>query len=173
VVEGADPPQLTNKVKFHAESKLQPAPRPAAPVPVKTTPAPTPATPASSDTNLNERLAKLVNQAPVMVSTLGLWYCPSFNQSSTQLFMKGEPAAPRCGFSSKIVALLNDEKVKFSSFDILTDNVVREGLKSYSNWPTYPQLYVQGKLVGGLDIVKELKEEGELATMIPADARIV
>ena len=87
--------------------------------------------------------------------------------------MKGEPAAPRCGFSSKIVALLNDEKVKFSSFDILTDNVVREGLKSYSNWPTYPQLYVQGKLVGGLDIVKELKEEGELATMIPADARIV
>ena len=87
--------------------------------------------------------------------------------------MKGEPAAPRCGFSSKIVALLNDEKVKFSSFDILTDNAVREGLKSYSNWPTYPQLYVQGKLVGGLDIVKELKEEGELATMIPADARIV
>jgi len=86
--------------------------------------------------------------------------------------MKGEPAAPRCGFSSKIVALLNDEKVKFSSFDILTDNAVREGLKSYSNWPTYPQLYVQGKLVGGLDIVKEMKEEGELAAMIPAEARI-
>ena len=74
VVEGADPPQLTNKVKFHAESKLQPAPRPAAPVPVKTTPAPPPATPAPSGTNLNERLATLVNQAPVMVPTLDSWY---------------------------------------------------------------------------------------------------
>lgn len=81
--------------------------------------------------------------------------------------MKGEPSAPRCGFSSKIVALLQEEKVKFGSFDILTDNSVREGLKSYSNWPTYPQLYINGKLVGGLDILKELKEEGELASMIP------
>lgn len=66
-----------------------------------------------------------------------------------------------------MVEILNNEHVQFSSFDILTDNHVREGLKAFSNWPTYPQLYVDGKLVGGLDIVKELQQEGELASIIP------
>merc|ERR1719460_470343 len=76
--------------------------------------------------------------------------------------MKGVPEAPRCGFSRKIVAILQDEKIKFSSFDILTDNQVRQGIKVYSDWPTFPQLYVKSKLVGGLDIVKEiLEEEGD------------
>lgn len=78
------------------------------------------------------------------------------------VFMKGVPEAPRCGFSSQIVALLQRNKVEFGSFDILSDETVRNGLKAYSNWPTYPQLYAYGKLVGGLDIVKELEAEGEL-----------
>ena len=81
------------------------------------------------------------------------------------LFMKGNPAAPRCGFSNKTVALLNEQGVKFESFDILSDNMVREGLKKYSNWPTYPQLYVKGELIGGLDIMKEMVESGDFADL--------
>jgi glutaredoxin len=65
------------------------------------------------------------------------------------------------------VDILNQEQVRFGSFDILTDNEVREGLKKLSNWPTYPQLYVNGKLIGGLDIVKELQEEGEFSSVFP------
>eukprot|EP00013_Stygamoeba_regulata_P023163 CAMPEP_0177651298 /NCGR_PEP_ID=MMETSP0447-20121125/12464_1 /TAXON_ID=0 /ORGANISM="Stygamoeba regulata, Strain BSH-02190019" /LENGTH=215 /DNA_ID=CAMNT_0019154351 /DNA_START=54 /DNA_END=697 /DNA_ORIENTATION=- len=97
-----------------------------------------------------ERLKSLINQTPVV------------------LFMKGSPEEPRCGFSRKIVDLLKGDGISFSHFDILSDNAVREGLKKYSNWPTYPQLYIQGKLVGGLDICKELSEEGELKDMAAA-----
>ena len=94
--------------------------------------------------SLNSRLEKLINREPVM------------------LFMKGAPAAEKCGFSRQIVALLQENGVQFGSFDILADEEVRQGLKTFSNWPTYPQLYAKGKLVGGLDIVKELVENGEL-----------
>jgi Grx4 family monothiol glutaredoxin len=93
---------------------------------------------------MEDKLRRLVNTAPVM------------------LFMKGSPDVPRCGFSRSMVQLLQDEGIEFSSFDILEDNEVREKLKVFSNWPTYPQLYVHGSLVGGLDIVREMKEEGPL-----------
>jgi len=93
---------------------------------------------------LEDRLKALINKAPVT------------------LFMKGDPEQPRCGFSGKIVGLLQEHGVEFGTFDILSDDEVRQGLKTYSNWPTYPQLYAGGKLVGGLDIVKELAEEGSL-----------
>jgi len=92
---------------------------------------------------LEEKLKQLINQSPVM------------------LFMKGSPSAPKCGFSNKIVQLLNEQKVAFGHFDILSDNDVREGLKTYSNWPTFPQLYSKGQLIGGLDVVKELIESDE------------
>lgn len=72
------------------------------------------------------------------------------------LFMKGTPQDPKCGFSKKTVKLLRDHQIAFSSFDILSDDQVRQGLKKFSNWPTYPQLYVKGKLVGGLDILNEM-----------------
>ena len=79
------------------------------------------------------------------------------------LFMKGSPSEAACGFSSRIVNLLaNYPQIKYGSFDIFSDAVVREGLKKYSNWPTYPQLYVDGALVGGIDICLELHEAGEL-----------
>jgi len=68
------------------------------------------------------------------------------------LFMKGKPAEPKCGFSRKMVALLKSADVPFRSFDILQDNAVRQGIKTFSNFPTFPQLYANGKLVGGLDI---------------------
>lgn len=103
----------------------------------------------SSTTDLNQRLKKLINAAPCM------------------LFMKGSSQEPRCGFSRQIVALLKEHNIQYSSFDILSDEEVRQGLKTYSNWPTYPQLYANGELVGGLDIVKELAESGELENTCP------
>lgn len=83
------------------------------------------------------------------------------DQDKVVLFMKGTPAEPRCGFSQTIVTMLKEEQIKFSVFDILEDNKVREGLKKYSNWPTYPQLYVDGELIGGLDILKEMQADAE------------
>ncbi|XP_066179489.1 glutaredoxin-3 isoform X5 [Sylvia atricapilla] len=83
------------------------------------------------------------------------------------LFMKGSPKEPRCGFSKQMVEILNRHNVAFSSFDIFSDEEVRQGLKTFSNWPTYPQLYVSGELIGGLDIIKELEASGELDTICP------
>jgi Grx4 family monothiol glutaredoxin len=71
------------------------------------------------------------------------------------LFMKGTPSAPQCGFSRQTVSLLREKGVKYGFFNILADDEVRQGLKAFSDWPTFPQLYVEGELVGGLDIVKE------------------
>ncbi|XP_035218199.1 glutaredoxin 3-like isoform X4 [Stegodyphus dumicola] len=101
---------------------------------------------------LNARLQKLINKAPVM------------------LFMKGSPSVPRCGFSKQVIALLDSHNAKYETFDILEDFDVREGLKKFSNWPTYPQLYINGELVGGLDILKELSLCGELDTLL-SDAK--
>ncbi|XP_047330304.1 monothiol glutaredoxin-S17 [Impatiens glandulifera] len=97
---------------------------------------------------LEDRLKKLVKSSPVM------------------LFMKGSPDEPRCGFSSKVVKALKKEGLEFGSFDILSDEEVREGLKSYSNWPTFPQLYYKGELVGGCDIVLEMQQNGELKSTL-------
>lgn len=80
------------------------------------------------------------------------------------LFMKGSPAAPRCGFSRQITEILSENNVPYASFDILTNESVREALKKYSDWPTYPQLYVSGELIGGLDILKEIASSGNLAS---------
>ncbi|KAK7319676.1 hypothetical protein RJT34_04399 [Clitoria ternatea] len=97
---------------------------------------------------LQDRLKKLITSSPVI------------------LFMKGTPDAPKCGFSSKVVNALREEGVSFGSFDILTDEEVRQGLKSFSNWPTYPQLYYKGELIGGCDIVLELRNNGELKSTL-------
>lgn len=83
------------------------------------------------------------------------------------LFMKGSPEAPFCGFSKKMVAILQKyDGLKYGHFDILQDSEVREGLKEYSKWQTYPQLYVGGKLVGGIDIVQEMEENAELEDVL-------
>lgn len=70
------------------------------------------------------------------------------------VFMKGSPDTPRCGFSRTLVSIFKDVNCQFGHFDILQDEDVRQGLKTFSNWPTYPQVYVNGKLIGGLDIIK-------------------
>lgn len=103
-----------------------------------------------STETLEERLDRLTTMAPVV------------------LFMKGTPMEPKCGFSRQIVDLLAKQRIAYSAFDILTDDQVRQGLKDYAQWPTYPQLWINGELVGGLDIVKELSESGELKSLVPA-----
>ncbi|KAM0791764.1 hypothetical protein ACM66B_004028 [Microbotryomycetes sp. NB124-2] len=88
------------------------------------------------------------------------------NQSDVVLFMKGDPQTPRCGFSQKIVGLLQAEKVPFTTFDILADESVRQRLKQLNDWPTFPQLIIKGEFVGGLDVVKEMQENGELKELL-------
>ena len=88
------------------------------------------------------------------------------NQDQVVLFMKGSPDQPRCGFSRRIVATLRDQNVQFAHFDILSDDSVRSGLKVLNNWPTFPQLIVKGECVGGLDVVNEMAENGELKELL-------
>jgi len=85
------------------------------------------------------------------------------------LFMKGTPLFPQCGFSSKAVAILDHLGVTYDSIDVLQDMEVRQGIKAYSDWPTIPQLYVKGELVGGSDIMMEMYQAGELQQLM-ADA---
>ena len=78
------------------------------------------------------------------------------------LFMKGEPDQPRCGFSSVAVQILDHLGVDFVGVDVLQDDRLRQGIKSFSDWPTIPQLYVKGEFVGGSDIVRQMFQSGEL-----------
>jgi len=80
--------------------------------------------------------------------------------------MKGTPYFPQCGFSSKVVQILQACENEFAYVNILDDDEIREGLKAYSNWPTFPQLYINAELVGGADILIEMHENGELAAML-------
>jgi monothiol glutaredoxin len=86
------------------------------------------------------------------------------------LFMKGTRQFPACGFSNTVVQILKKEGATFETFNILADAEVRQGLKDYSSWPTYPQLYVDGKFVGGCDIVTEMHQAGELSALLGTGA---
>ncbi|EJU04720.1 glutaredoxin [Dacryopinax primogenitus] len=88
------------------------------------------------------------------------------NRSKVVLFMKGTPEAPRCGFSRQTVEILKKQGVAFDHFDILSDDCVRSGLKVINNWPTFPQLIVNGEFVGGLDIIKEMVSTGEFGDLL-------
>eukprot|EP00029_Vermamoeba_vermiformis_P002554 TRINITY_DN12932_c0_g1_i1.p1 TRINITY_DN12932_c0_g1~~TRINITY_DN12932_c0_g1_i1.p1 ORF type:complete len:227 (-),score=75.21 TRINITY_DN12932_c0_g1_i1:68-748(-) len=136
-VKGSNPPEVVKKLASFAQSAVT----------TGVAQAPAPKTEASKE-QLHARLTALVNQAPVMA------------------FIKGSPDAPQCGFSAKFCKILKDSNIEFGHFNILSDETVRNGLKEFSNWPTYPQLYVKGKLVGGFDIVKQLAESGDLLDAI-------
>ena len=86
----------------------------------------------------------------------------SINNSDVCLFMKGTPESPQCGFSYKVTDILKSWKVPFQSFDVLSDESIRQGIKDYANWPTIPQLYIKKEFIGGCDIIKEMFENGEL-----------
>lgn len=98
--------------------------------------------------SLDDRIRSVVNSAPVL------------------LVMKGSIEEPFCKFSRRAVALLKENNISFSHFDILLDEEVRQGIKKFSNWPTFPQLYVKGKLIGGVDIIQELHDDEELKDLI-------
>ncbi|KAK3208370.1 hypothetical protein GRF29_77g499753 [Pseudopithomyces chartarum] len=123
----ADEPNGTNNLAAYAPSASDP----------KTAPEYSSGEQETSKEELNQRLGELVKAAPVM------------------LFMKGTPSSPQCGFSRQTVGLLREKGIRYGFFNILADDEVRQGLKEYSDWPTFPQLYVEGELVGGLDIVRE------------------
>jgi len=84
------------------------------------------------------------------------------DENSVVLFMKGTPLMPQCGFSAAITQALTMMEVKFKGIDVLADDNLRQGIKEFSSWPTIPQLYVKGELVGGCDIVREMYDSGEL-----------
>ncbi|KAJ2160855.1 glutaredoxin [Coemansia sp. RSA 552] len=138
-VDGVNVAKLVQEVAEHCAAANGIAAQPAAAA----------ASPVDAKQDLNTRLKGLIERAPVMV------------------FIKGTAAQPRCGFSKKITAMLNEHNIKYGYFDILTDEQVRQGLKAYSDWPTYPQLYVDSELIGGVDIVAEMIESGELMELIP------
>lgn len=87
----------------------------------------------------------------------------AIEQNEVILFMKGTPEAPACGFSARTVAALQSLQAPFAAVDVLPDPRIRQELSALSNWPTIPQLFVRGELVGGCDIVTEMHETGELA----------
>ena len=82
------------------------------------------------------------------------------------LFMKGTKDFPQCGFSHQVSQILKSENIDFQDINVLEDENMRQGIKSYSNWPTIPQLYVNGEFIGGCDIVREIHESGELSILL-------
>ena len=98
--------------------------------------------------DINERISTLVGNNDVV------------------LFMKGTPLFPQCGFSSRAVAILDHVGVTYESVDVLQDMEIRQGIKTFSDWPTIPQLYVKGEFVGGSDIMMEMFEAGELKQLM-------
>tara|TARA_B100000674_G_C37652190_1_gene828469 strand:- start:182 stop:505 length:324 start_codon:yes stop_codon:yes gene_type:complete len=95
-----------------------------------------------------DKIQKLIDSNPVMV------------------FMKGNKLMPQCGFSNNVVQILNSLGIEYSTFDVLSDFDVREGIKEYSNWPTIPQVYLKGEFLGGSDILIEMYNNGELKEKI-------
>jgi len=108
---------------------------------------------ANGSSDINERLKNLTRAAPVV------------------LFMKGSKDSPFCKFSREAVGILNTIGVEYHAFDILKDEEVRQGLKDYSDFPTYPQLYIQGELIGGVDIMRSEAADGSLGKMLQEAAK--
>ncbi len=100
------------------------------------------------DAAVKDRIDQMVQSQPIMV------------------FMKGTKLMPQCGFSNNVVQILNVLGVPFETFDVLSDPDIRQGIKDYSNWPTIPQVYVNGEFLGGSDIMIELYQSGQLQEIV-------
>ncbi len=100
------------------------------------------------DNQIKDKIQKLIDSSPVMV------------------FMKGTKLMPQCGFSNNVVQILNSLGIEFSTYDVLSDFEIREGIKQYSSWPTIPQVYLKGEFLGGSDILIEMYNSGELKEKI-------
>lgn len=88
------------------------------------------------------------------------------SSNKVMLYMKGTPQFPQCGFSGQAVQVLQACGADFASFDVLSDESIRQGIKEFANWPTIPQLYINGEFVGGCDIIIEMYQNGELQKML-------
>jgi monothiol glutaredoxin len=88
------------------------------------------------------------------------------NNNDVVIFMKGTPQFPQCGFSAAVIQVFSLLGIPFKAIDVLVDPEVRQGIKSFSNWPTIPQVYVKGEFIGGCDIVREMYQKGELQTLL-------
>lgn len=97
---------------------------------------------------VHERIAAMIEEHPII------------------LFMKGTADEPQCGFSAQVVNVLNNHGTSFHSVNVLAEDELREGIKTYSNWPTIPQLYVSGEFIGGCDIVMQMERSGELNVLL-------
>ena len=102
----------------------------------------------NTNLDLNERIQKLIDSSDIFI------------------FMKGTPDFPQCGFSANTVAIFNHLQKEYKTFDVLSDEMIRQGIKTFSNWPTIPQIYLKGKFVGGNDIVTEMFQSGDLQDML-------
>lgn len=150
-LEGANPAELANKVaRLAGPSSLYKAAAPASlgmaagPAVLEAVQDLAKGDGATEIDPLRLRIQGLVDAKPVM------------------LFMKGTPEQPRCGFSRRVVDVLNEHGIEYGSFDILSDEDVRQGLKSFSNWPSFPQVFCRGELLGGCDIIVDMHKSGEL-----------
>ncbi|TMJ35106.1 MAG: Grx4 family monothiol glutaredoxin [Alphaproteobacteria bacterium] len=94
------------------------------------------------------------------------WIDSELQSNDVVLFMKGTPDAPMCGFSSRVVQILDHLGAPYKGINVLESGELRQGIKDYSNWPTIPQLYVKGEFIGGCDIVTEMFQSGELKTLL-------
>lgn len=93
----------------------------------------------------------------------------TIDENNVVLFMKGSALFPQCGFSAKVVGILNHLGITFQDVNVLETNELRQGIKEFSNWPTIPQLYVKGEFIGGCDIVTEMFENGELSDLFATE----
>jgi len=152
-LEVADPAELTRKVmelKLKSESGVQTIPADTKAEEVKEKKEEVGEGELSDD--LKKKIQTLLTSAPIL------------------LLMKGTPSSPKCGFSRQTIEILQSSSIPFSSYNILENPNIRAGVKIFSEWPTYPQLYVKGELVGGLDIIKEMNEDGNLASELGVEA---
>ncbi len=148
---------LIDRIKRRLPIVGQAAPKPAAPAPVyRSVPAPEPEAQVASSPRggapVADYIAGVIKDNPVVI------------------FMKGTPQSPACGFSASASSILSSHGVPYFSFDVYGDADVREGIKQFSNWPTIPQVFINGEFVGGADILKSLQDSGELAGMLKAAA---
>jgi monothiol glutaredoxin len=101
-----------------------------------------------------------------MADTIAQRIQGDIDSNAVMLYMKGTPVFPQCGFSARVIQILQHLEVPFKSANVLEDDELREGIKAFSQWPTIPQLYVKGEFVGGCDIVSEMFQAGELETLL-------
>ncbi|KAG0272917.1 Glutaredoxin 3 [Linnemannia exigua] len=149
-VEGANPPELSKTVAKYSKAPAAAHSTTATNGANAASPS-VAAPPTMSAEEMNARLKELTSSSSVMV------------------FIKGTPTAPRCQFSRQLLEILTAQNIRFSSFNILADDEVRQAMKAFSDWPTFPQVYVKGEFVGGLDVVKELVATGEFQALVPAE----